>query len=120
VRCQQRRVGDLSGEVVVEVGDWHFGGKDSVQSIPIFVKRNVQHRDRVASLCRNSLDQVDVAFDSRDQNAFFGIGQAKLVKRTDAVCIAIENIEVSHVGISVRVWVKAASFSACVAESSPG
>ncbi len=103
VRRQQRQIGDVAGEVVIEVGDRNICSQDPLEFVAILVERNVEHSHGVARDRGDSFEKVDVSFDAGYQRAVFGFRQPQLMQRANAIRVAIENVKVSHVVISIGV-----------------
>ena len=69
VRLQPRVLGDLAGEVMVEVADLHACLEQREERHPVHVERDVEHRAAIAALraAGHLREQRDVALDAGDE-----------------------------------------------------
>jgi len=87
----------LARVVMVEIFDRDVVREQRGERLAIHVERNVEHCERVAGLGGHALDECDVALRAGDERRLARPCEPQLMERADAVCVAVEYVEMRHV-----------------------
>ena len=99
VRLQPRVLGDLAGEVMVEVADLHACLEQREERDPVHVERDVEDGAAIAALrgAGHLREQRDVALDAGDERPGGRAVETQLLERAETVGVAVEDIAVVQV-----------------------
>jgi hypothetical protein len=81
---------------MVEPANARAFGEQTFERGAIAVERDVEHGDRTARAIAYAREQVDLAFEPCHQLGVDRLGEPQLVQRAEAVCVAVEDVDMAH------------------------
>src|SRR5450432_540930 len=82
--------------MMVEIAHPCSGSEHPEQGRAVLVERDVEHRDFIPCYGVDALEQLDIAFDARDERGISGLDETQLLQRAEAVRVAVECIVAGH------------------------
>ncbi len=95
MRVEMRIVGQFAREVMIEIADRHAVAQQPRAGVAILVVRYVEHGDAIAGPHLDPFEQPDVALHAGHERALPAFREPQLLKRAQAVRIAVEREEMS-------------------------